>query len=225
LNSSPSANWAARLWWALIRFGFRLLYNELAWTYDLVSWGVSLGYWRTWQRTGLAYLDARPGDRILELAHGTGNFQCDLTTSGYCPVGLDISRAMGRIARRRLRRSGAPARLVRGDASRLPFASESFRAVISTFPTEFIARRDTLSEAYRVLAPGGRLVIVPIAVFTPSGAATRFLEWLYRATGQRGPWPKGVGEIMSEIGFKVSLHTENLDTSQAVIVVANKPEV
>ena len=211
MNSSPLAGWAARLWWKLIRFGFRLLYNELACTYDIVSWAVSLGHWHTWQRTGLAYLDTKQGDCILELAHGTGNLQ--------------ISRAMGRIAQCKLRRAGVLARLVQGDARRLPFAPASFRAVISTFPTEFIVHRDTLSEVYRVLAPGGRLIIVPVAVFTPTGTATRFLEWLYRVTGQRGPWPRGAGKVMEEIGFKVSLHDEALDISRAVVVVADKPDV
>ncbi len=225
LNSSPLAGWAARLWWKLIRFGFRLLYNELACAYDIVSWAVSLGHWHTWQRTGLAYLDTKQGDCILELAHGTGNLQIDLASSGYCPVGLDISRAMGRIAQRKLRRAGVLARLVQGDARSLPFAAASFQAAISTFPTEFIIHRDTLSEVYRVLAPGGRLIIVPVAAFTPTGTMTRFLEWLYRVTGQRGPWPRGVGQVMEEIGFEVSLHDEALDTSRAVVVVADKPDV
>ncbi|MCZ7544410.1 MAG: hypothetical protein M5R40_13175 [Anaerolineae bacterium] len=43
-----------RLWWALVRFGFRLLYNELAFTYDLVSRVVSLGQWRAWQRAAFS---------------------------------------------------------------------------------------------------------------------------------------------------------------------------
>lgn len=223
LNSSPSPTWAARPWWALIRFGFRLLYNELAWTYDGVSWIVSLGHWRAWQHTGLAYLEAQPGDRILELAHGTGNLQCDLAASGFCPIGLDISRTMGRIAQRKLRRAGLPAHLVQSDAQRMPFAAESFQAIITTFPTEFIVRRTTLSEAYRVLEPGGRLVIVPIAVFTPSDPATYFLEWLYRVTGQRGPWPEQAEQNMREIGFEVAVHITSLNSSRIVVVVANKP--
>ncbi|MCB9446672.1 MAG: class I SAM-dependent methyltransferase, partial [Ardenticatenaceae bacterium] len=44
------------LWKKLIRFGFRLLYNELAWTYDAVSWLVSLGDWRSWQQAALPFV-------------------------------------------------------------------------------------------------------------------------------------------------------------------------
>ena len=88
--------WIVRAWWGLVGFGFRLLYNEMAFTYDLVSWIVSLGQWRAWQRAALDHIDAPPGARILELAHGTGNLQMDLRAAGYHTVALDLSRAMGR---------------------------------------------------------------------------------------------------------------------------------
>src|SRR5437868_2620777 len=86
----------------LLRFGFRLLYNEMAFTYDLVSWIVSLGEWRSWQRAALKHLNAPPGSRILEVAHGTANLQLDLRAQGYDSIGLDLSKYMGQIARRKL---------------------------------------------------------------------------------------------------------------------------
>lgn len=174
-----------RLWWRLIRFGFRLLYNELAFTYDWVSWIVSLGSWRCWVRTSLKHIGAEPEARVLELAHGTGNLQLDLNARGYRAIGYDLSPAMGRIARGKLQRAELPVRLARGEAQRLPFASESFAAVISTFPTDFITAAETLHEVYRVLKPNGVLVIVPNALLTGSGLSERALEWLYQITGQR----------------------------------------
>jgi ubiquinone/menaquinone biosynthesis C-methylase UbiE len=48
---------------------------------------------------------------------------------------------------------------------------------------------DTLSEAARVLCPGGRAVVVALAQLAPDTAWTQFLEWLYRLTGQRQPVP------------------------------------
>ena len=70
----------SQAWWALVRFGFRLLYNELAFTYDTVSWVVSLGAWRCWVDAALAHLDGQ--SPVLELAHGPGNLHIDLALAG-----------------------------------------------------------------------------------------------------------------------------------------------
>ena len=188
-----------RAWRRLLRFGFRLLYHELAFTYDVVSWIVSLGEWRRWQRTALNHLTAPP-------------------------VALDFSPQMGRIARRKLQRNGVPAPLVRGRAQALPFADSAFPAVISTFPTEFIIERETLREAYRVLAPGGRLIVVFNGALTQGGAARQAIEAAYRATGQRGPWPEHVAPRLEAAGFRARVVVEELPRSVAWLLVAEKPE-
>ena len=123
------------LWWALVKLGFRLLYHELAFTYDLVSVVVSLGAWRCWQRTALKYLPSPGEGRVLELAHGTGNLQVDLIDAGYDAAAIDFSAQMGQIASRKLHRRELPVRLARARAQRLPYAAGSFAAVVSTFPT------------------------------------------------------------------------------------------
>lgn len=170
----------------LIRFGFRLLYNEFAFSYDTVSSVVSLGEWRCWVQASLKHLPTDTTQPVLELAHGTGNLQIDLFRAGYRAVGCDLSPAMGRIARRKLAGQGVPARLARARAQRLPFAAAAFGAVVSTFPTDFIVARETLDEVYRVLQPGGVFVIVPNAQLSGGGAAAQGIEALYRITGQRG---------------------------------------
>ena len=173
-------------WWArLLRFGFRLLYNELAFTYDVVSWVVSLGAWHCWQQAALKFIE-QSKEPILELAHGTGSLQIDLQQAGYTVAGLDLSPYMGRIARRKLERRDLPVHLTRAKSQTLPFADEQFATVISTFPTEFILSPETLSEVYRVLQPDGRLIVVPSSEFVGNGILRTALEWLYRVTGQRG---------------------------------------
>mgnify|MGYP002713188373 CR=1 FL=1 len=175
--------WLSNLWWRLIRFGFRLLYNELAFTYDWVSKIVSLGDWRCWQRAALDFLpDAA---FVLELAHGTGDIQLDLHAAGYRTIGFDLSTAMGRIASRKMRKHDVVPRLVQGRAQKLPFAEAAFDAIVCTFPTPFMMQSETLTEANRVLKAGGVLIVVTNGQLERSSLIRRFLEWLYRITGQR----------------------------------------
>jgi ubiquinone/menaquinone biosynthesis C-methylase UbiE len=212
----------ARLWWNLVRLGFRLLYHELAWTYDAVSEVVSLGQWGDWQRVALRYLDVPVGAPVLELAHGTGRLARDLRRVGYRLVALDRSPAMGRIARRRLLRWGWRPPLVRAEAAALPFGANCFAAVISTFPTEFIADPATLADIHRVLTPGGRLVIVMGATLTGGDAAARSLELAYRVTGQRGPWAALLEARLQAGGFEPRLLAETLPRSVVWVCVAEK---
>ncbi|MGH2522444.1 MAG: class I SAM-dependent methyltransferase, partial [Anaerolineales bacterium] len=136
----------------LLRLFFRLLYYEMAWTYDWVSWFVSRGQWRGWQRTALPYLRGR---RVLEVAHGTGNLLLDMVALGFEPVGFDLSPAMSRITQRKLRAHNLAGRipLGRGHVQALPFADGVFPSILSTFPTEFIVDPAAIAEFYRVLQP------------------------------------------------------------------------
>lgn len=211
-----------KLWWKTVTFGFHLLYNEMAWTYDFVAWSVSLGQWRNWQRAALSYLNIQAGERVLELAHGTGNLQLDLYAAGYQRVGLDLSPAMGRIAQRKLRRHHLEAPLVRGQAQHLPFANHTFDAIVSTFPTPFIIEPATLRETCRVLKPHKRLVIVPMGVLTGGGVMKNALETAYQITGQRGPWPADIAQRFSDAGFNVEVLTHPCPYSIATVLVATR---
>jgi ubiquinone/menaquinone biosynthesis C-methylase UbiE len=215
-------------WNFLLRFGFHLLYNQLAWTYDWVSRIVSLGQWQEWQRAALPYLK---GAEILELAHGPGHMLVELNGAGYQVYGIDISRNMGRLARGRLHKLGFPIALIRGDARCLPFRSETYDSILSTFPTEFIFEQRTLDSLVRVLKPGGRVVIVPEARLVNGGLIRRLIEWLFKITGQRVEsdsnswlaqrWIEVEKRILAA-GFKVSLERIDLEDSTVTIVLAVK---
>lgn len=213
---------ARRIWWAVVRFSFRLLYNELAFTYDLVSFIVSLGAWRCWQQAVLKYLSVSKTVRILELAHGTGNLQLDLCEQGYQAVGYDLSPYMGRIAQKKLRKHKYTSQLVRGMAQQLPFPTASFGAIISTFPTDFIVDPSTLEEVRRILQPSGQFIIVPNGILTGSNFAGASLEWLYYITGQRDEKTVNLSELFTPYGFEAKLFEEQCPRSRVQVIVATK---
>jgi ubiquinone/menaquinone biosynthesis C-methylase UbiE len=208
-----------RLWWAFLRLFFRLLYNQFAWTYDLVAWVVSLGRWNAWGRTAILQLS---GERVLELAHGPGHLLVEMATRTLAPVGVDLSPQMGRLARRRLHAAGLAVPLVRARAQALPFYDGSFDSVVATFPTEFILEPTTLRETARVLGSGGRLVVVAWARLSERDPLSRFIGWLYRVTGQGKPLP-GVGEALAvEAGFAPRTVWERVGRSECMLIVGDR---
>jgi ubiquinone/menaquinone biosynthesis C-methylase UbiE len=202
-----------------LRFAFHLLYNQLAWTYDLVAWLVSFGQWEAWRRTATLFLQE---GLILELGHGTGGLLADMTARSLSVVGLDLSSYMARQAQGRLRSQGTNPRLVRGQAQCLPFPDASFANVVATFPTEFILEPQTLTSIARVLRPGGCLVIVAMGYLKGPGPLRDFIDWLYRITGQREiPEPRPLARL-KEFGFTARWEDATLEGARARLLVATR---
>ena len=213
----------ARLLSYLLVVFFDQLYHRFAWTYDGVAALVSLGLWQEWALAVLPYLQ---GPRLLELGHGPGHLQQALWQRGLQPVGLDASRQMGRLARRRLARY--PFQLVHSYAQNLPFSAAVFHQVVATFPTEYIAHPDTLAEIYRVLTPGGQLIILPAAWITGRRPDQRLAAWLFRTTGQ-APATIDLSAIaaqalppLEQAGFDARINSLSLPHSLLLLVHAVK---
>lgn len=208
---------------AFMALVFHLLYHQFAWSYDAVSALVSRGRWQAWGATALPFLVGRD---ILELGHGPGHLLLTMNRQGMRLVGIDLSLPMGRLAARRLRRSGIPVQLVRGRGQALPFAGASFDCVIAAFPAPYITAPETAAAVRQVLRPGGRLVIVPEAQLTGTGPITQLIEWLFRATGQRsaphldGPADNGFWTQALGNEFSVTVHLVPRDGSIVTVIVA-----
>lgn len=216
-------------WRRVVRFGFRLLYNEGAWSYDTVSWIVSLGEWRAWQMAALPFLPqpTKQPVQVLELAHGPGHLLVTLGRLGFAPVGCDLSPYMGKQAQGRLESAGISLPLIRGMAQQLPFANHCFDAVLTTFPTDFILQPASLHAIHRVLRPSGRLVIVPQAQLKGESWLVRFIEWLYQITGQKPTdekWSPPLFSRLHHAGFQLEMQTVNFSRSQVWVVIAKKNE-
>lgn len=206
-------------WTRLLWHASRLLYAQLAWSYDLVAWLVSGGQWRSWTRLGL---EAMPADGALEIAFGPGHLLRERADAGTPLIGIDRSPQMVRQAARRLRRSGHPLRLVRGDVRRLPFAAGILRGVLSTFPAEFILDPATHREVARVLAPQGVLVVIPSARFTGKGPLDRLYGGLARQAALDEPLP-GFRQALERAGFEVSIAWIRLPRSEVLRILARRP--
>ncbi|MDA8336901.1 MAG: methyltransferase domain-containing protein [Peptococcaceae bacterium] len=105
-------------------------------------------------------LEPRRGQTILDVGCGTGNYALELAARGLAVTGVDVSPAMLELAREKARARSVAVSFHAANALKLPFADHSFEAVLSVTALEFVAEpAAALIEAYRVLKPGGRLVV------------------------------------------------------------------
>jgi ubiquinone/menaquinone biosynthesis C-methylase UbiE len=208
-----------RLFYRGLRVFFAWLYHGLAWTYDGVAAIVSLGMWQDWVFSVIPFLE---GPRVLELGHGPGHLQAALLSRGLRVYGLDESRQMGRQAYQRARWKGLSPALSRGLAQQMPFAAGAFQQVTATFPSEYILDERTFREIWRVLAPGGQVVILPLAWITGKGLLERAAAWLFRATGQAPAWNERALDPVRRAGFEPRVERINLKSSQVLIIIACK---
>lgn len=209
----------------LLRFFYRLLYYEFAWSYDFVAWFVSAGQWRHWVQSLLPYLK---GETLLELGHGPGHLQIALAAQGRQIYGLDLSPFMNRQARRRLKRAQLTPRLVNGYAQSLPFSANSFEQIFATFPSEFILHPATLAETLRTLRPGGEFLILPSAKLIGDSLPARISNLLFYLTGQAHPSPTDFHQpavtLLQGAGFaQVEIKTIQHSQFEALLIIARKP--
>jgi ubiquinone/menaquinone biosynthesis C-methylase UbiE len=219
LSSQPRLPLPIRIFEAILRLFFNLLYHQLAWTYDGVAWIVSLGAWQKWVLSVVPYLN-RP--RTLEIGFGPGHLQAALNRNGMIAFGLDESHQMGRIAKRRLTRLGVQPKLARGDAVVLPFAEKSFHQVVMTFPSEYILNRASLVEIHRVLVDDGVAIMLLLAWITGQKPLERAVAWFTHVTTQAPDWHAESLEPLKNAGFKVSWEMIDLNSSKVLMVRMEK---
>jgi ubiquinone/menaquinone biosynthesis C-methylase UbiE len=216
-----AAAWS-RLMHFILKIFYKLLYHQMAWTYDWVAWLVSVGLWQEWVHSVLPYIE---GNRLLEIGHGPGHLQETLLKKKKVPesiTGLDKSPQMTQSAHQRLMKEGLTSRLVNGDAQNLPFAAGAFDQVVATFPSEYIASPETLSGIWRVLAPDGSLVVLLGAWITGKGLRERAAAALFRITGQAPNIDDRATDPARRAGFETRIEWIHLKTSTLAVVIASK---
>ena len=133
----------------------RELFAPLGPTYDRYARLLSLGQDPRWRRFLVSRVEAGPGDRVLDVATGTGLVAAELIRQRGCTVvGLDQSPEMLAVARERL----PDVELVEASAEGLPFADDSFDALTFTYLLRYVDDpAATLRELARVVRPGGSI--------------------------------------------------------------------
>jgi demethylmenaquinone methyltransferase/2-methoxy-6-polyprenyl-1,4-benzoquinol methylase len=141
------------------------LFEGLPRGYDRMGALLSFGQDPLWRRALVRAVDPQPGQRVLDVATGTGMVAAALARRSACEVvARDQSEAMLAAARRRLAadpRLAARISLIHGEAERLPFADAEFDALTFTYLLRYVDdRAEAMRELARVVRPGGRIGMV-----------------------------------------------------------------
>ncbi len=160
----------------------RTMFDRIAPVYDLMNTVMTAGIDGRWRRTAIATAGLRRGDRVLDVATGTGKLAlgaAGLVGAGGEVVGLDASPRM--LARARAAGRASAVRWVEADAMAMPFDDRSFDAVTIGFGLRNLPDTDAaLREMSRLLRPGGRLVVLEIAEPPRGLARLMFVTWFRR---------------------------------------------
>lgn len=167
------------------------MFDGIASRYDLTNDLISLGQDRRWRKLTAQALGALPGERVLDLAAGTGTSSEPLADDGVRVVPCDFSIGMLEVGKARRPDLSFTA----GDATHLPFADESFDAVTISFGLRNVVDTEAaLREMLRVARPGGRVVICEFSHPTWTPFRTVYVEYLMRAL------PKVAGVVTKDAG-------------------------
>ncbi|MEO8432068.1 MAG: bifunctional demethylmenaquinone methyltransferase/2-methoxy-6-polyprenyl-1,4-benzoquinol methylase UbiE [Acidobacteriota bacterium] len=217
----------------------REMFSRLAWRYDLVNDVMSFGMHRAWKRrtVRLGFEGLAGARRWLDLCCGTGDmaFLAEQMAGRYDPglrvFGLDFTLPMLAVAARRKTRDARKTAFAQGDALRLPFPDGAFDVITVGYGLRNIAEPEAaLVEMRRVLAPGGRCVILDFGKPQNRVASVLYkaflrtmmptVGWLFHRDPEtylyipeslaRYPGQVGVRALMEKAGFQNSRFEEKL---------------
>lgn len=214
----------------------RSLFATIADRYDLITVLLSFGRDRAWKRRLVQQAAIAPGQRVLDLATGTGDIAFLAQKAGATVVGLDVTRRMIELARAKRGAAVNPAFLV-GDMMALPFPTGSFDVVTTGYGLRNVPDLPgALDEISRVLRPGGRLLsldfnrpqqrLVRQAYLAYLSAVGGGLGWIlhrdpdtYRyipASIRLYPGAAGVVALLRQHGFRQATHRPVLGGFMAI---------
>ena len=187
----------------------RGVFDSVASKYDVMNDLMSMGLHRAWKAYTVAGANARPGDRVLDIAGGTGDlaraFDKRVGPSGLV-VHTDINEAMLRQGRDRLTDAGVLLPTSICDAETLPFPEAAFDIVCVAFGLRNMTHKDkALSEMNRVLRPGGRLLVLEFSKVAQP--LEKLYDWYsFKVLPRVGQWVAGDAESYQYLAESIRMH-------------------
>jgi demethylmenaquinone methyltransferase/2-methoxy-6-polyprenyl-1,4-benzoquinol methylase len=189
----------------------RGVFDAVASKYDLMNDLMSLGLHRAWKAYTVAVANLREGDRVLDIAGGTGDlaraFARKVGASGLV-LHTDINEAMLRQGRDRLLDEGLVLPTLICDGERLPLPDASFDLVTVAFGLRNMTHKErALAEMARVLRPGGRLLVLEFSkVAAPLAKA---YDWYsFNVLPRLGQWVAGDGDSYRYLAESIRMHPD-----------------
>ena len=189
----------------------RGVFDAVASKYDVMNDLMSLGLHRAWKAYTVAVANLRPGDKVLDLAAGTGDlaraFARQVGASGLV-LHTDINEAMLREGRNRLLDEGLVLPTLICDAERLPLPDAAFDLVSVAFGLRNMTHKErALAEMARVLRPGGRLLVLEFSkVAAPLAKA---YDWYsFNVLPKLGQWVAGDGDSYRYLAESIRMHPD-----------------
>lgn len=178
------------------------VFHKVAGRYDLMNDIMSVGLHRVWKDSMVAWLNPpkRPGWRVLDVAGGTGDVSFRIIKASqrnaHATI-LDINGSMLGVGQDRAAKRGLSeyTEFVEANAEELPFEDETFDAYTIAFGIRNVPRIDVaLSEAYRVLKPGGRILVLEFSEVEMPVLDKVYEAWSFNAIPRIGDLVAGDGE-------------------------------
>jgi demethylmenaquinone methyltransferase / 2-methoxy-6-polyprenyl-1,4-benzoquinol methylase len=189
----------------------RGVFDSVASRYDVMNDLMSLGLHRVWKAYAVAVANLREGDRVLDIAGGTGDlaraFARRVGESGLV-LHTDINEAMLRQGRERLLDEGLALPTLLCDAEQLPLADATFDLVSVAFGLRNMTHKErALAEMARVLRPGGRLLVLEFSkVAAPLAKA---YDWYsFNVLPRLGQWVAGDGDSYRYLAESIRMHPD-----------------
>ena len=192
----------------------RGVFDSVASRYDVMNDVMSLGLHRVWKAYTIAVSGVREGQRVLDIAGGTGDlalaFARKVGTRGEV-VHTDINEATLRTGRDRLIDAGVVLPTAVCDAEKLPFASDRFDVVSVAFGLRNMTHKDlALREMQRVLKPGGRLLVLEFS--RVAAPLRRAYDWYsFQVLPRLGRWVAGDEASYRYLAESIRMHPDQAE--------------